>query len=275
MKKLMIILVCVVVGIVVLSLAKDGIIKVSVEKGVELVTGLQLKIQSLKVGIANTLVGIKGLQLFNPEGYQDEIMLDVPEIYVDYNLGAIMKGKIHLEEMRIDLKEFVVVKNEKGELNLDALKVVQEEKEPKAEKEKADLPEMQIDSLGLKIDKVVYKDYSRGGRPSVREFPINLNEKYTNITDPNTLVRLIVVKALMNTTIGRLANFDLNILQGPISDTLGQAQQVAADVAGTAQETIQKTSEATRETVKEATGTIKKQAEDLRDAIKLPFGSKE
>ena len=81
----------------------------------------------MDIGIFKTLIGINELQLYNPSGFVDELMFDVPEIYVDYDLGAFMKGRTHLEEVRLHLKEFIVVKNEAGELNLDSLKVVKEE----------------------------------------------------------------------------------------------------------------------------------------------------
>ena len=128
-------------------------------------TGLKLSIRSMDVGVFKSLIGINGLQLHNPEGFEDKLMIDLPEIYVDYNLGAFMKGKTHLEEARLHLKEFTVVKNEAGVLNLNALKVVKsteegKEETPKAEKddeEKSDeekqktkMPDIQIDLLELK-----------------------------------------------------------------------------------------------------------------------------
>ncbi|MFH1594030.1 MAG: hypothetical protein ABID09_04980 [Candidatus Omnitrophota bacterium] len=291
MKKIFMVLVSVLVVLLILSFAKDAIIKVSAEKGVELVTGLPLKIQSFKLGIINQLVGIKNLKLYNPKGYKDRIMLDMPEIYVDYDLPAIFKGKVHLQEMRINMKEFVVVKNEKGELNLDSLKVVQAQKEKKRPeaKEKGKVPEIQIDALELKVGKVIYKDYSRGVVPSVKEFHVNLKERYTNITDPYKLVSLIVVKAMMNTTIASLTNFDLKGLQGTVSDTLATAGKVAQEVAVKAQETITKTTETaqkavgalketgegTQEVIKDTAETLKKTTEGLAGAFKSPFGAKE
>ena len=279
MKKPLVIVVSILAILVVLSFAKDIIVKTSVEKGVELVTGLPLKMRSLNVGIVRTLLGIRDLTLFNPKGYPDKIMLSMPEIYVDYNLPDIIKGKIHLEEVRIDMKEFIVVKNKQGELNLDSLKVVQAQQEGKAPQEQAKkegkgkAPEMQIDTLELKVGKVIYKDYSRGGAPSVKEFDVNLNEKYENITDPYSLVSLIVVKTLMNTTIARLADFDLKGLQGTVSDTLATAQQAATEAAAQTKEVLMQTKQQTEATVKETTETIKKTADDLKKSFKLPFGS--
>ncbi|UCH12062.1 MAG: hypothetical protein JSW18_04395 [Candidatus Omnitrophota bacterium] len=271
MKKALFIVIGIVVLIFVLAFAKDIIIKISVEKGVQFVTGLPLKMESFRAGIIKTLVGIRGLRLYNPKGYKDKIMLDMPEIYVDYDLPAIMKGKVHLEEMHINVKEFVVIKNEKGELNLDSLKVVQAQKEGKKpeEKEKGKAPEIQIDSLELKIGKVLYKDYSRGGEPAVREFDVNLNEKYTNIRDPYKLVSLIVVRALMNTTIASLANFDLGGLKGTVSGALASVEKIAVETAAKTQEAakqaVQKVGEAT-------TDAVKKTTEGLKDVFKLPFG---
>ena len=270
--------------LLVLSFAKDMLVKISVEKGVQVVTGLPLEIRSFKVGIINTLVGIKGLRLHNPSGYKDRIMFSMPEIYVDYNLSPIFRGKVHLEEMRIDMEEFTVVKNEKGELNLDSLKVVQAQKEGKEPRQKTaseggKTPQIQIDSLELKIGKVVFKDYSRGSTPSVKEFKVDLNEKYENITDPYALIKLIVVRTLMNTTIAGLTDFDLGGLKGSISDTLSSAQKVAEDAAAQVQAAARRTHEAAEQAQREAEKvlsdvqkTIENTAKELQEKIKLPFG---
>ncbi|MDD4956864.1 MAG: hypothetical protein PHH49_02550 [Candidatus Omnitrophica bacterium] len=276
MKKIIIVTVISILAVVmVFAIAKDVLVKVAVERGVELVTGLRLRVDSFRVGILNTKVDIDGLRLFNPKGFADKVMLDMPDIYVDYDLPAITKGTIHLYDMRIYLKEFTVVKNEKGELNLDSLKVVQQKggaREPAGAKGK--LPAMQIDSLHLKIGRVLYKDYSGGGKPKVQEFPLNLDEKYSNINDPNKLVSLIVVKAIMNTTIARLTNFDIGPLKGIISDTLATAQKLTGQTVAVATETLSKTTEQAQGMVKGATGTITETTKELTNVIKLPFGSK-
>ena len=266
MKKKLFIVIGILVALFTLSVLKDILVKTSVEKGVELVTGLPLRIQGFRLGLINQAVGIRDLKLFNPKGYKDKLMLDMPEAYVDYNLGSIVKGKVHLEAIRIDVKEFTVVKNEKGELNLNSLKVVKAAKEGKkpGAGRKGKTPAIQIDNLKLKVGKVVYKDYSKGAEPSVKEFNVNIDEEYKNISNPYAVVSLVVVKALRNTTIANLANFDLQGLQGTISETLGSAKKVAGEAVVKAQEAVKETEE-----------TIKKTAESLTDALKLPFGSKE
>jgi hypothetical protein len=267
MKKLIIILLVLIVIIAGLSLGKDMIAKTAVERGAQMVTGLQLRMAKINIGIFNTLVNIDNLVLYNPRDFKDRIMIDMPNIYVDYNLGAIIKGKVHLYDMRIDLKEFVVVKNKDGKLNLDSLKVVQAQKEGKKpqDKDKAKAPEMQIDSLQLKIGKVIYKDYSTGSAsPVVREFNVNINEKFTNINDPYTLVSIIVVKALTNTAIASLTNFDLGGLSHTVKGTLSKATKLATDTAGKATKIIGDTGKAVTDT-----------AGKITEKLTFPFGGRQ
>lgn len=279
MKKLLMVLAVAAVVVLLVSFAKDTIVKTSVERGVEMVTGLKMTIRSIHVGILKAVVDIKDIRVDNPSGFSDRTMIDMPVVYVQYDLPAMMGGKIHLPEARLALKEFVVVKNQKGELNLNALRSVQARKGGKqAVPGKA--PEMMIDRLVLSIGKVVYKDYSRPGVPLVKEFNINLNETYTNVDSPYTLANLIVVKALMNTSIASLANFDLKGLQGTVGDALASAQKISAAVANV-NDTIAATQAQAAGTVKTATAAAKqaqdaaKQAADsVKDIFKNPFDSK-
>ncbi len=272
----------VLVIIIALFFGKNMIIKTSVTAGVKAMTGLKLNIRSMNIGVFKSLISINGLQLHNPQGFEDELMIDFPEIYVDYNLGAFMKGKTHLEEVRLHLKEFIVVKNEAGELNLNSLKVVKaaeddekggEEETEKGDgaKEKTKMPDIQIDLLALRIDRVIYKDYSKGGSPKVKEFNVNIDERYVDITDPQSLGRLIIVKALKNTTIASLANFDIGTLQKGLAETVrktaAKAMEAQAKAVEAGEDLIEeKTTEATQGAVKKAADTIKKI---------LPFGNKE
>jgi len=257
-------------------------------------TGLKLSIRSMDFGIFKTLIGINELQLYNPSGFVDELMIDCPEIYVDYDLGAFMKGRTHLEEVRLHLKEFIVVKNEAGELNLDSLKIVKAEEEVinEGKKEKTKMPDLQIDLLELRIDKVVYKDYSKGTPPKAKEYNVNIDERFENITDPKTFGRLVILKALKNTTIARLANFDIEKLQRGISGTVkktaekalqtpGRAIEIGKDAGGKARETAEEKVKKAIEAEKKAGEKVKKDAkeavEKAADVIKkiLPFGKKE
>lgn len=264
MKNWIKVLIVVAAAVMVFGLVKDMAIKAAVEGGAAYVTGLKLKTGGFSVGVVRTAVDIKDLKLFNPAGYPDKVMLDMPRIYVSYDLPRILGGTVYLRDVMIDMKEFTVVKNEKGELNLDALKVVKEKKAAAkpAPEEKGKAVKMHIDKLRLKIGKVVYKDYSKGGAPEVQEFNVNLDESYSNIDDPAALVSLIVVKALMNTSIARLTNFDVGGLSSNLQGKVDTATKAAQETA----------SKVTQEASKQV-GEAAKQAEETVKNL-LPFGKK-
>jgi len=294
MKKLLTFVAVIFLILVGLCFAKNIIAKVAIEKGVQAATGLKLKMAKLDIGLLKTHVGIDELQLFNPPEYSDRVMLDMPEIFVNYNLSDLFKGKVHVEDFRLHLKEFVIIKNADGELNLNALKVVKKQEEKPAKeaepKEKGKALEMQIDNLELHIGKVIYKDYSKGGEPRVKEFNINLNESYSDITNLDAIISLIIVKAMMNTTIGSLANFDVGGLQGSISDTLASSQEIAAVAVEKVQQQLLETTDAAQEFLKEPTGdslqkvsestqgitdALKGTTDSLKEKLKFSFGKED
>jgi len=242
-----------------LFLAKDIIVKTAVTTGVKLVTGLKLDIASLKIGLFSTSIDIKQMKLYNPQSFPEKLMLDMPEIYVDYDPMALFKKTIHLQAVKINLKEFVIVKNSKGEVNLDSLKAVQESKKTEEPAKKAETLPFKIDVLELKVGKVIYKDYSKGGEPKVTESDLNLNESFKNITDPYAVTTIIVFKCLMNTTVGKLVNFDLGPLEKRLGGTLSGAANLTKEGATKAVQSGEKIIGGTAEKLKNLLPFEKKQ----------------
>lgn len=243
MKKLAIVLVVIVAFVVAASFAKDMLVKAAVTGGFRTVTGLDLAIKGMHVGLDS--VQIRDLLLSNPAGYQDRTMVDMPEFYVRYQLLTLFGGEPHINVLRLNLKDIIIVKNRGGELNLDSLKVVKQKKEAAKEPQKkaAPAPKVRIDLLELKIGRVIYKDYSRGSQPQVREFNLNIDEKYENVANTSEIASLIITKALLNTGLSSITGFDVGIFQGDLSSVSQTATQAANQVTGTATEAAKKTAE--------------------------------
>jgi uncharacterized protein involved in outer membrane biogenesis len=239
MKKFLVILAVLLImfGVILagLYMFRDSLLKVAVERGMEHVTGLDMTVGSLKTDIKNTNIAMSNLLMHNPKDFKDRIMVDMPHIYADYNLRALIDSDLHIYDMKIEIKEFSVVKNKDGKLNLDYLKPIQDMADQAKAKAKpqADAPDFRIDKLELKIGRVYYKDYSSGIMPHVLQFDLNIDEKFSNITNADTIVNLIVFKAIMNTTIGSLIRLDIKGLQNNISNTFSTAQHVAGKAVGT------------------------------------------
>lgn len=226
MKKLGIIVGIIVVIFILLLVFKNILIKMAVEEGTKKVTGLELTIGTMDVGLLASKVDITDMRLLNPPGFHDKVMIDMSKFLVDFELASFFKKRAHLQTVELNLKELMVVRNKERKLNIDALTAVGQKKqgekpvEQKEAKQEKKAPQITIDKLILKIGKVVYKDYSLGGTPFTKTFTIGINEVYRDVTDPNELVKLIIVRALEGTGIAQLANFDLGTLKADVSDTL-------------------------------------------------------
>ena len=215
--------------------ARNIIAQTAIVGGVKAMTGLGVELGHVDIGMLKTTLSLDELKVFNPAGFSDKVMAEFPEIYVQYDLGDFFKGKAHFEEMRVNLKELVVEKTKQNEVNINSLKALA----PKGGGGKP--PAIQIDTLNLKIGKVVYKDYTTGN-PQVQEFNINMDENFKNITDPQALSSLILLKALSKTTISSLANIDLGGLKTDVSKAgIQQVEGVVQGVKEKATETFMQT----------------------------------
>jgi len=249
MGKLVKVILAFIIIIGVLIVSKNVIGKIAIEKGVKAVTGLSLEIKKLDIGIISSQIRITDLSLFNPSGFPEGVMFYAPEIFVDYHLTDMLKGKIHLEEMRLNFDQLVIIKNAKGQLNLEALKPKAKEESKKSGKEKADvgakkgMPQFKIDHLVLKVGKVTYKDYSGGGEPSIREFNVNISQELTNVTDVRKILGLVASRAIAKAAL----NIPFDLTAGIFKDVSGAPKQIV--------------------------DTLKSTADSLRDVIKLPFGN--
>lgn len=283
MKLIGTILLIVVIALGGLFLARNAVVKAGVEQGVEAVTGMPLAVGKLDLDFNRTLVDIEGLTVKNPKGFHGTALVEVPKILVDYNLSNILKGKIHLENVEFDMKQFNVVKNEEGQLNLDSLKALQQKGTPgqpskPAPQEKGKAVPLQIDNLRLRIGKVSFVDYS-SGIPSVKDFSVNIDQTFKNITDPQALVKLIVAKALMNTTIANLTNFDLGTLESGVSGILSSGSDMATAAAAKGLETLTTSAGGlaggatgqVKDAAESVTGEVKDAAKALTDKLKISF----
>jgi len=190
LKMLMIIL----ISIFALGILKDQIIKSIITVTATQVTGAPVRIERFSLGIFKQSVRISGFKIFNPSGFPEGILVDLPKINVDYDLGALINKKLHLIKVEVELKEMDLVKNKEGALNVDSLKVVKEGKKHQAVPSKQ-MP-MQIDELKLGMGRIVLKDYSSGGQLEVKVYDINLHKAYKNITSVQQLTALILAEPM-------------------------------------------------------------------------------
>ena len=196
--KIFVIILAILIG---LGIVKDQIIKAAVQVGASQVLGTDVRVGGFSFGILRQSVRVKAFQIDNPKGFPKGSMLDVTQVGVDYDLPALLTGKLHFPLVILDLNEMVVVKNQDGVLNVDALKVAEKKEAAPAGKPAQPLS-LKIDELRLNVNKVVYKDYTQGKEPLIQVFDVNLkNKTYQDIQSAQQLAALIMAEAMKSTAI--------------------------------------------------------------------------
>ena len=212
MKKYFIgLLIVVLVLVVGAFLARNIIATHLIKKTVRDMLGLDMNIGSIDLGVFSTTVKITDLDIVNPAGFTKEYMAEVPEIYVDYALRDIVKGFIHLPEVRINVARVSVEKNKAGNLNIDKIQPVAAP-EKKETKEPAKNTEMLINKMNLKIGAITYIDNSKTP-PGKKEYKFNYDKTFTNIKDTSVIVDSIV-SAVMGQLIAEGINVTLDKFLG-------------------------------------------------------------
>lgn len=215
--------------------------------GVRAMTGLEVGTSSFKIGLFRQVVSIKNLTINNPRSFKDKVLARLPEVYIQADLGALFNGKVHLRNVRIDLAELVVVRNSSGDVNLRSLAAVKSSPQSAEktaaqadERAKGNLPPFLIDTLSLKVGKVIYKDLGGGGAPAIAEYNIGIDETFRDVSDPDQLISIIVVRALMYTPVSGLAGFDLGSLQNSVSGMMAIPNAIyGQDGSASAQQAVE------------------------------------
>ncbi|HTS19374.1 MAG TPA: hypothetical protein VMP11_17490 [Verrucomicrobiae bacterium] len=223
----------VILGIV-LFFSRNVIARWSVEYGAKKVTGFPLTLGSVDLEPFSSKVDVHDLKLMNPPEFTEPMFVDMPELYVSYRLPSFFTGAPHINDMLINIKQLVIVKN-KTDSNVQKLKGILE---PPGN---TNSTKYAVDKLRIHVGTVTIKDYSRP-KPSERDIKLNLDRTYNNITDSTDISKLVLLTVLGNVhlpDIGVNAN-DLKKNLGDVTNQAGQALQGAGEALGGLFDNLQK-----------------------------------
>lgn len=191
---------------------KDQIIKSVITVIATQTTAAPVHIDGFSLGVFSQSVRISGFKMYNPKGFPRAILVDLPKINVRYDLGALLKKKLHLLNVEIEIREIGLERNKESKLNVDELKVVKQGKK-QVSKPVEQIP-MQIDMLTLDIGRIVSKDYSTSAGLVVKVYDINIRKSYKNITSVQQLAALILAEPMKAAGIQGASIYGVTMLTG-------------------------------------------------------------
>jgi len=195
-------------------LARDFLVKSLVGTVATSVTGAPTRVGGLSLSLIRQSIRISNFRMYNPRGFPRDILVNIPRLAVSWDLAALIRGKIHLKQLELEIKEIGMVKNKEGKLNVDSLKITAEKSGEKKKKGPTKQLTMQIDIVNLGMGRVVSRDYSAKGQPIVKVYDINLKKSYKNITSAQQLAALIISEPLKAAGIQGLEVYGVSMLAG-------------------------------------------------------------
>jgi len=230
MKKLLLALVAIIVIILaVVVIARNSLIKNGIEKGVNKLVGQKLTIESIHAGLLNTNLEVKNLKIYNPAGYTEQLLIEMPEFFANYALIDIIKGFIHFPEIRLDIKQVNVEKDKNGVLNTDHFKTKEKKETKETQSKEEKKQEFLINKLTLTITTIRYKDNTKTPATD-KEYNVNISKTFTDVSSAEQIIAAIESEVLgklvaegINVAFEGLKKGDFKSIMGKDKDTKGGA----------------------------------------------------
>jgi hypothetical protein len=221
MKKIIVFLVIVlfIATVFVIFIAqKNLIVRRLLEKGTENTLGLRIAMDDLDVALLGTHLRIKDLRIYNPAGFEEKEMAYVPLIYIVCDPAEYFKSKkLHFYFFDLNVERFNIVKNKEGSVNIEQIKCVKSKEQLRSKKKTS----FYIEIFRLNLGDIYYIDHSKGYIPKPKIYHLGIkDETFSNIDSPDDITKLVILKVLENTEIGKLINLSIIPFASDMSDVV-------------------------------------------------------
>lgn len=149
-------------------------------------------------------ITIKGLKIFNPPEFKDQIIAKIPTVVINFNKKTLFEEGTFLDRIIIHLKELNIIRNKEDVVNLSKVKALTPQ-----EKSNNNGP-FSVSSCIIEIGEVNYIDYTKNEEGEKETFVIEEKEEYNKIRDPERIGRLVAFKIFFNS---KLKNIGVDILK--------------------------------------------------------------
>ena len=155
-----------VVLVVALVLLKDVLLKAYTKHHIRSQTGMDVKIARFETGLFSPTLTIEGCQLYNPAQFGGSPFLNIPDLYVECDPGALAQRRLRFRLLRLTVAEINIVEDRSGQTNfVAAVKNLQRAaRAPRL----ASVPGLEfagVDVLNLTLGRLTYTSLRHPGKP--------------------------------------------------------------------------------------------------------------
>ena len=149
-------------------------------------TGLSVNLGNVHFSVTGPRFSIKDLQFSNPQGFPSAPLAQISEVKARYSPFSVLLGRPHFKKLQVTFKEFRLMRNEKGVLNLPSVRL-------------ATGGGANIDELELTLVPLTYTDLS-SGQPTQKTFDIDLIKSvYRNVRGISGILEILNFEILKRT----------------------------------------------------------------------------
>lgn len=173
----------------ILALSFDTIVTSIAEGKLRKHTGLEVRLEKLALRPWSGRARVEKLVIYNTAEFGGGPMMDIAELFVEYDPALAKERKLHLTVLRFNLAELNIVVNKEGQSNLDGVRKAVEEirRGQRVAKTNSPMEFVGLDMLNLTLGKGTWTDLRNSGTP--REFDLGIrNEVVQDMKDSKELV---------------------------------------------------------------------------------------
>ena len=143
---------------VALALLKDTLLRALAEQRIRTRTGLEARIERVRVGVLSPSLTIESLKLYNTAEFGGSPLLDIPELHLECAPGPLALRKLHFKLVRLEVRELNVVESKDGRTNVTELISGFQESTAAQAQDRAllDFEFTGIDVLNLSVERIRY-----------------------------------------------------------------------------------------------------------------------
>lgn len=188
MKKFLLILIIIfLVLLTALFSLKNHLAKYAVNKELAEM-GVIADMAEIDLNIRQTTIKIRNLTIYSPPGFKENVMAEIPDLFVDFKLNDVLKKEWHFPEIRLNISQLNIEKTRDGRINVEEIQQAPDD-QPAASNG------YQIDTLILSLGQVKATDYTAGMTPRILQTDMKMKDKvFHNVIDTEEIADIIIRK---------------------------------------------------------------------------------
>jgi hypothetical protein len=194
-----------------------------VESQIEQSLGINVSIEKIEFSPLLAHIGLSGITIHNPGGFEEEELAYIDAIHFVFDpIEIITSKKPNIYLLGLGLKRLNIIKNKEGKVNIEEINPLRNNDAAKQDK-----TPFYFDVIVLSVGQVRFVDYS-GPNKKEHIYPIGIkNATFVSLKNEQEVIRLIVLKAIENTDIGKIINLKIIPVVSQIGDTFNSAWDTA------------------------------------------------